>query len=90
MRALLDLLRDEAAVPDVSDQCRRLLREEARHLKILDLEHGEEELIELVAAELAYKLSLLQREPAALVLCVAPTSPLTPTSPLKKWEIICT
>jgi len=56
-----------------------LLRKVSANLKILDPEHGDEELIELVAAELA-KLSLPQQEPGALVLCITPTSPLTLTS----------
>ena len=62
VRALLDLLRgNEAAVKDISSQCRKLLRTSAS-LKILDPEHGEEELIELVAAALA-KLSQPLRKP---------------------------
>ena len=90
MRALLDLMRNnEAAVLAMSDQYRNLLREASLFLKILDPEHGEAELIDLVAAELA-KLSLLLREPGALVLCTTPTSPLTPTSSLKRLEMIRT
>ena len=82
MRALLDLLRDnEAAVQDVSGRCQILLSHASVHLKILDPEYGEEELIELVAAELA-KLSLPLRQPGALVLCIRPTSSFTPSSPL--------
>ena len=66
VRALLDLLRgNEAAVQDVFLQCRNLLRAASAHLKILDPEHGEEELIDLVAAELA-KLSLPLRKPPTL------------------------
>ena len=57
MRALLDLLHDnEAAVLPIPDRCRESLRNASVDLKILDPEHGEEGLIELVAAELA-KLS---------------------------------
>jgi len=57
VRALLDLMRDnEAAVQDMSTQCRSVLSEVSVHLKILDPEHGEEALIKSVAAELA-KLS---------------------------------
>ena len=84
MRALLDLMRgNEAAVQAVSNQCQSLLRDASKQLEILDPGHGEEELIELVAAELA-KLSLPLRQPGALVLCTTPTSPLTPTSSLKR------
>ena len=57
MRALLDLMRgNEAAVLAMSAQCRNLLGKASVYLKILDPEHGEEELIKLVAVELA-KLS---------------------------------
>ena len=63
MRALLDLMCDnEAVVQNLSNRCQVLLREAARHLTILDPEHGEKELIELVAAALA-KLSLPLRTP---------------------------
>ena len=66
MRALLDLMRDnEAAVQDVSDPCQELLRNAPAELKILDPEHGDEELIELVAAALA-KLSLPPRKPSTI------------------------
>ena len=62
MRALLDLMREnEAAVKDVSAQCRQLLGTASRHLKILDPQHGGEGLIKSVAAEMA-KLSLLLRK----------------------------
>jgi len=90
LRALLDLMRgNEAAVLAISEQCRFFLRKASKRLKILDPELGEEELIALVAAELA-KLSLPVREPGALVLVITPTLPLTPTSPLTRWEMICT
>ena len=57
MRALLDLMRDnEAAVQGSSSRCKSLLHDASVHLTILDPEHGEEELIKSVAAELA-KLS---------------------------------
>jgi len=61
---VLDLMRgNEAAVQDFSIQCRYLLRNEASvRLKILDPEHGEKELIKLVAAELA-KLPQPLRKP---------------------------
>ena len=73
VRALLDLMRgNEAAVQNISNHCRFLLRKASEHLKILHPEHGEEELIALVAAELA-KLSLPVREPGALVRCITPT-----------------
>ena len=52
MRALLDLLREnEAALKFRSAEC--ALQNASCHLKILDPEHGEEELINSVAAELA-------------------------------------
>ena len=63
MRALLDLMcENEAAVKDFSLQCRTVLSCASVHLKILGPEHGEEELIKSVAAELA-KLSLHLRKP---------------------------
>ena len=66
MRALLDLMREnEAAVKDCSSQCRAVLQQASVRLKILDLEHGEEELIKSVAAEMA-KLSLHLRKPQTL------------------------
>jgi hypothetical protein len=74
---------NEAAVQEMSDRCRYLLCKASANLEILDPEHGKEELIELVTAALA-KLSLPQREPGALVLCITPTSPLTPTSPSQR------
>jgi hypothetical protein len=73
VRASLELMRDnEAAVLAMSDQCRDFLLETSVSLKILNPEHGEEELIKLVAAELA-KLSLPLQQPGALVLCTTPT-----------------
>jgi hypothetical protein len=66
VRALLDLMREnKAAVQDMSNQCQTLLHNASLRLKILDPEHGEEELINLVAAELA-KLSLPLRKPQTL------------------------
>ena len=63
MRALLDLMREnEAAVKDIPTQCRAVLQQASVHLKMLDPEHGEEELIKSVVAEMA-KLSLLLRKP---------------------------
>ena len=63
MRSLLDLMREnEAAVQDMSPQCQELLHNASADLKLLDPEHGEEELIELVAAALA-KLALPLRKP---------------------------
>jgi hypothetical protein len=53
---------DEAAVQDFSTQCRNLLDEASFHLKILDPEHGGEELIASVTAEYD-KLSLHLRKP---------------------------
>ena len=61
MRALLDLMREnEAAVKDFSAQCRVVLSFASVHLTILDPEHGEEELIKSVAAEMA-KLPRLRK-----------------------------
>ena len=89
VRALLDLMRgNEAAVKDMHTHCRYLLDEISEHLEILDPEHGAEELIKSVAAELA-KLSLPLRQPGALVLCITSSSVLTLSSPLKRREIIC-
>ena len=63
MRALLDLVREnETRVQDISSSCQDLLLLAASNLTILDPEHGEKELIELVAAALA-KLSLPLRTP---------------------------
>ena len=54
MRALLDLMRvNEAAVHTFSAHCIYLLDQVSVHLKRLDAEHGEEELITSVPAELA-------------------------------------
>ena len=88
MRALLDLLRDnEAAVQDEFNGCQELLLAASKHLKILDPEHGFQELITSVTDALA-KLSLPLRQPGALVLCISLSSQLTPTSPLNRCEII--
>jgi hypothetical protein len=54
VRALLDLMREnEAAVKTMLRLCQDVLREARSHLKILDPVHGDEELINSVAAELA-------------------------------------
>ena len=55
MRALLDILRNnEAAVKTtLLISCQNVLQLATSHLKILDPEHGEEELIKSVAAEVA-------------------------------------
>ena len=54
MRALLDLLREnEAAVNTIPLLFQTMLQRASSQLKILDPEHGEEELIRSVAAELA-------------------------------------
>ena len=53
---------NEAAVHDFSTDCIQLLHFASVQLKILNPEHGEEELIKSVAAELA-KLSLHLRKP---------------------------
>ena len=65
VRALLDLMREnEAAVKDMSGRCQTVLRFASMNLKILDPEHGEKDLVKLVAAELA-KLSQSPRKPSA-------------------------
>ena len=54
MRALLDLmLENKAAVQGNLAACQELLRRAVFHLKILDPEHGDEELIMAVAAEVS-------------------------------------
>ena len=54
MRALLDLLHEnEANVETMLLFSQILLCEASQYLKILDPEHGDEELINSVAAELA-------------------------------------
>jgi len=67
VRALLDLMRDnEAEVKEMlSDRCQVVLLDAREHLKILDPEHGEKDLIKSVAAELA-KLSHFLRKPSTL------------------------
>jgi len=61
VRALLDLLRqNEAVVKTMPRFCQVVLQDASSHLKILDPEHGEEELVNSVAAELA-KLAKLMR-----------------------------
>ena len=46
MRALLDLLRDNEADLHIVHEFPSILRDATLHLKILDPEHGEEELVE--------------------------------------------
>jgi hypothetical protein len=54
VRALLDILRETgAAVQDNLSYLQHLLQQASKHLKILDPELGEEELVTSVAAELA-------------------------------------
>jgi len=54
VRALLDLLREnEAAAKSMLRLCQEILQIATFQLKILDPEHGDEELINSVAAELA-------------------------------------
>ena len=45
MRALLDLLRDNEAAEHLVCGLQCVLRDASRYLKILDPEHGEEELV---------------------------------------------
>ena len=61
MRALLDLLREnEASVQKLAAGCAAVLRDACRHLKILDPEVGEVELIQAVYHRLE-KLPALSR-----------------------------
>ena len=61
MRALLDLMHEnEASVQKLAAGCAAVLEEARRHLKILDPEVGEEELIKAVAAALARLHALLR------------------------------
>ena len=54
MRVLLDMMREnEARVQEMATGCAQLLALASMHLKVLDPEVGEEELIEAVAKELA-------------------------------------
>jgi hypothetical protein len=54
VRSLLALMRDnEAAVQNLAGAIKYLLSEASVHLKILDPELGEEELIQSVAVEMA-------------------------------------
>ena len=54
MRALLDLLRkNEAAVKTMPLLCQSVLQDASSRLKILDPEHGDEELIWSMAVEQA-------------------------------------
>ena len=45
MRALLDLLRDNETAEHLMGELYFVLRDASSHLKILDPEHGEEELV---------------------------------------------
>ena len=66
MRALLNLISEnKAAEQEQSLRFRELLRIASLCLQILDPDHGEEELIQSVAAELA-KLSQPLRQPSTL------------------------
>jgi hypothetical protein len=58
--ALLDLMRKHGASvhPNLAN-CRNLLQQATRSLKILDPELGEEELVKSVAAELANVTALI-------------------------------
>ena len=61
VRALLDLIREnEAAVQKSASVCAKVLALASGHLKILDPEVGEQELIKAVAAEVA-RLRALSR-----------------------------
>jgi len=54
VRTLRDLMREiEAAVQKWAAACQELLEVASKHLKILDPEVGEEELIQVLAAEVA-------------------------------------
>jgi len=61
VRTLLDLMREnETRVQEMAVPCAAVLVQARRHLKILDPEVGEEELIQTVAAALA-RLRALSR-----------------------------
>ena len=61
VHALLDLMREnEARVYKAASSCTKVLEQASEHLKILDPEVGEQELIKAVAAEMA-KLRALSR-----------------------------
>jgi hypothetical protein len=61
VRALLDLMREnKAAVQDQLAGCEELLALALKHLKILDPEAGDQELIKSVEAELANLREMLQ------------------------------
>ena len=54
MRALLDLLREnETTVHDIRVSSLEVLHEATQHLKVLDPERGDQELIKSVKARLA-------------------------------------
>ena len=54
MRALLDLIREnEAAAQNIAAMCEDVLKLAIVHLKVLDPEVGDKELIQSVAIELA-------------------------------------
>ena len=53
VRALLDLLRDIEPAECCVAELQSVLHDASRHLKILDPEHGNQELINSVSAELA-------------------------------------
>jgi hypothetical protein len=62
VRALLDLVRENGAFVQANLlHCQGLLQQASKHLKILDPELGEEELVKSVAAELA-KVTALTAE----------------------------
>ena len=62
MRALLDLmLENEEAVQNVAAACVQVLLHSIKHLTILHLEVGDEELMQRVAAALAKLRSFLER-----------------------------
>ena len=62
MRALLDLMREyEARLQEMAAACQELLGNASQHLRILDPEVGEEELIKAVAAEAAKLAALAAR-----------------------------
>ena len=59
VRALLDMMREnEERVQGMAAACQELLGHARQHLKILDPEVGEEQLINAVAAALAKLLAL--------------------------------
>jgi len=60
VHALLDLMRESGASVQANlVYCQKLLQRTSKHLKVLDPELGQEELVESVAAEMARLTALI-------------------------------